>query len=383
MQSSERKIRVSIQLNQLGYGGTEKAVLTILKHIDLNRFHVQVILRSPGGPLKFFKYFILRFFFSHYRLMFNEKFVSPYARLDEFKRFAGGGVVIVSGWSGFRNAVERFRPDIVHFNRGLAKEFYSMKLNELRGPKFIETSIFGVCGPPVHVKQLSRVIFQSEWLLSNSALAKEVSSVRLYIPVELIRLGIGRARPSHSGGNDELTIGRLSRPSLDDGKVVANIILPLLDRNPNLVFKSMGSSDYFIRATKSHPRIIHVRPTVLERDIFDFLDSLDILLHYRLEGETFGLNIAEAMALGKPVVSHRSHIDNAQVEILTGFGEAGLIVDDPSNLGQFQEYLQALIDSRTLRDLLGRRGLSIARENFDPVLITRKLEAIYTDVILN
>jgi len=156
------RIRVLVQLNQLGYGGTEKAVLTILKNIDARRFHVQVICSSSGGALKFVKYFILKFFSSHYERMFKERFVTAYARLGDFQRFANGGLVRVSGWRGFRRAAEKFRPDIIHFNRGITKEFYSLKLDELQGPKFIETSIFGRSGPPDYLRHLSRAIFVSD-----------------------------------------------------------------------------------------------------------------------------------------------------------------------------------------------------------------------------
>jgi glycosyltransferase involved in cell wall biosynthesis len=376
-----RQVRVIIQLNQLGYGGTEKAVLTILKYIDPRRFHVQVIFTSSGGTLKFIKYFILKFFSSHYERMFKERFVTAYARLDDFRRFANGGLIRASGWGGFRKAVEEFRPDLIHFNRGVEKEFYSMRLNELQGPKFIETSIFGRSGPSNYVQQLSRAIFVSDWLLHSSTLAKEVPSVRLYNPVEAIQLVHNREMLSRSEGQDKLTIGRLSRPNLDDGRFVADVILPLLERNPNVFFRSIGSSDSFIRITSFHPRVSHSPPTVLEDDIFDFLEDLDVLLHYRVEGETFGLSIAEAMSLGKPVVSHRSEVDNAQVEILTAFGDAGLIVDNASSVEGFQELLQKLIDSQTLREALGRQGRAVANENFDPVLITRKLESLYIEVL--
>lgn len=375
------RIRVLIQLNQLGYGGTEKAVLTILKNIDTRRFHVQVICSSPGGPLKFVKYYIFKFFSSHYERMYKERFVTAYARLADFQRFANGGLIRVSGWRGFRKAAERFRPDIIHFNRGIEKEFYSLKLSELPGPRFIETSIFGRDGPPDYLRHLSRVIFSSDWLLKISPLSRALPSLRLYIPVELIGLTPPKPRSSRCERSGELVIGRLSRPNLDDGEFVARVILPLLDRNPGLRFKSLGSSDKFVRLTSSHPRIFHRLPTVLEEEIRDFLEDLDILMHYRVEGETFGLNIAEAMSLGKPVVSHISKVDNAQVELLTAFGDAGLVVNDATSVEEFQEHLQRLIDSQTLRESLGRRGRAVAKENFDPVLITRKLESLYMEVL--
>lgn len=54
-----------------------------------------------------------------------------------------------------------------------------------------------------------------------------------------------------------------------------------------------------------------------KEDIWDFYFTIDALAHFRLDGETFGLNIAEAMHAGKPVISHKSHIWNAHLEYLT------------------------------------------------------------------
>lgn len=52
-------------------------------------------------------------------------------------------------------------------------------------------------------------------------------------------------------------------------------------------------------------------------DIWDFYYSLDALAHFRKDGETFGLNIAEAMYAYNPIISHVSHIWNAHLEYLT------------------------------------------------------------------
>jgi hypothetical protein len=51
------------------------------------------------------------------------------------------------------------------------------------------------------------------------------------------------------------------------------------------------------------PNVRFMRDT---EDIWDFYYSLDALAHFRKDGETFGLNIAEAMYAYNPIISHVS-----------------------------------------------------------------------------
>jgi len=230
------------------------------------------------------------------------------------------------------------------------------------------------------LEKLSHVFFVSDWLMSKATWATALPSSRLYNPVALLdhegirdravfkALGVKRER---------ITIGRLTRPNLDNGEFVLRIVAPLLAVHSNLVFHSLGSSESFIRATLDEPRIVHFQPTTDEESVIGFLTELDVLLHYRAEGETFGLNVAEAMALGLPVVSHRSAIDNAQIELLTKYGQAGLVVDDITSPIEFQEKLTKLIYSRALRESLGQTGARVAQTHFLPKNIAQQLQSTW------
>ena len=110
------------------------------------------------------------------------------------------------------------------------------------------------------------------------------------------------------------------------------------------------------------------------------MDSLDVLLHYRIEGETFGLNIAEAMSRGVPVVTHRSSLDNAQIELLSRFRPSGL-VSDSLDVGDYSLAVTRLITDEGLRRALGSNGRITARENFSPAQLTRELESIYLRIL--
>ncbi len=59
--------------------------------------------------------------------------------------------------------------------------------------------------------------------------------------------------------------------------------------------------------------------------ISEFLNTLDLFAHGRADGETFGTVLAEAMMHGKPCLSHRSPVANAQPETM---GPAGLFAED-------------------------------------------------------
>jgi glycosyltransferase involved in cell wall biosynthesis len=64
------------------------------------------------------------------------------------------------------------------------------------------------------------------------------------------------------------------------------------------------------------PNIHFLKPSSEEKDIWAFHFSLDTLAHFRLDGETFGLNIAESMLAGNSIITHKSHIWNAHLEYL-------------------------------------------------------------------
>jgi glycosyltransferase involved in cell wall biosynthesis len=77
-----------------------------------------------------------------------------------------------------------------------------------------------------------------------------------------------------------------------------------------------------------------------KEDIWDFYYSLDALAHFRLDGESFGLNIAEAMYAGNPIISHISHIWNAHLEYLQPSFSRVTKKDD---VAQYTKYMKEFI----------------------------------------
>jgi len=103
---------------------------------------------------------------------------------------------------------------------------------------------------------------------------------------------------------------------------------------------------------------------------------LTFLAHARLDGETFGCVIAEAMIHGKPVVTHRSSIRNAQLELVDE--SCGFAVDQ-NDFKQYAAKLKVLMENRDLREKMGAAARKKAMENYEAGLIARKLEAMYLE----
>lgn len=78
-----------------------------------------------------------------------------------------------------------------------------------------------------------------------------------------------------------------------------------------------------------HPRIIYLNRIVGLKEKIKFIKTCDAMIHARKEGETFGLAVAEFSLLNKPVVTSKSAVDNAHIEML---GDRAIIFDSEKNL---------------------------------------------------
>ena len=84
--------------------------------------------------------------------------------------------------------------------------------------------------------------------------------------------------------------------------------------------------------TEKIPNVHFVKASGKEAKLWGFYEAMDVLAHFRKDGESFGLNIVEAMFCGKPVISHRSRQWNAHLEYLD---KSFSFVADTDNVGQY------------------------------------------------
>jgi len=71
-----------------------------------------------------------------------------------------------------------------------------------------------------------------------------------------------------------------------------------LDRRKDLYFLFLNTNPFI-----NHSRVIYLEPTYNLEKKYGFINSCDVMLHAREDGESFGQAIAEFLALNKPVIT--------------------------------------------------------------------------------
>jgi glycosyltransferase involved in cell wall biosynthesis len=106
-----------------------------------------------------------------------------------------------------------------------------------------------------------------------------------------------------------------------------------------------------------------------------FLNTLDVFAHGRADGETFGAVLAEAMMHGRPCLSHRSEVANAQPETM---GPAGLFAVD---VDDYAEKLELLLTDHDLAARLAAKARPHAERYYSLPSCVQRLEAGYERVL--
>lgn len=107
------------------------------------------------------------------------------------------------------------------------------------------------------------------------------------------------------------------------------------------------------------------------------------MAHFRRDGETSGVAIAESLMLGKPILTHRSNIWNAHLEYLND--SCALIadfdkVDDysvsmPTFIERFEKYPEKWSKMQIAVKKIGE-------DNFSPVIHSDKIRNIVANLII-
>jgi len=124
----------------------------------------------------------------------------------------------------------------------------------------------------------------------------------------------------------------------------------------NTTYVLLGGSSRYVAQAKALglKNFHHVPFSSNMKDVYKFLNTLDVYLHGRMDGEVNSQSIAEAMAFGKPVISHFGQTANGHVETI---GNAGFVH------GHFDSYIYEIMNFRDNKDFREWLG-NIARKRF-------------------
>ena len=322
-------------LTGLGYGGTETFLQLLAKYTDKDKFDVYYMYGDQQVSQDGVEDYTSRL------ATLLEGHVCPIR--FEYKRLDMQLPYIVHGMSpNFFQVLKDFQIDVlVTAGSGHASFPFSAVTN-------IPIIFVNVFGQPNMQKNIAY----------HLCISQEVAGkLRGFVPQEKIKVSYV---PSEFPDMQAQERGRKLRKSLDipdDALVFGRI-----GRNSNDIYDPIGITA-FSEVVKKHPDVHYliVSPSedlkkfVVEKNIphvhfipasgnlqnlWAFYYAMDILAHFRKDGESFGLNIAQAMLCGRPVISHRSRLWNAHLEYLTPDFSRVAEID---RADQYKEYMEWFI----------------------------------------
>ena len=377
--SYPEKIKILFHLNQLGYGGTEKAILTFCENLDRQRFIPCLYVYDKSKWIKKKLVWLSSFLSAKQKRKYQKKYVAPWARLERFQTVLGADKLFIGGLQTLASAVESVKPDIIHFNRGNWDGFFAQAIEKIPARvTCVETNIFGKPCDDSYLKRLSTVYFVSHWLLNKSPWHAGKGKV-LYNPIKS-PVSVENLRAILDIPANAFVLGRISRPDMIDDTFVLEVFDKLHKPDTYLIVLAATESIKEHARRNSHIKLIDA--TTNERILSQFYNSLDVLLHRRIDGETFGMNIAEAMIHGKPVISHFSHVDNAQAELLhAGQNQAVGFVARENDQAEYLGYIQKLYADKPLAKQMGNNAEQRANALYQEQVVTRFLENEYLNLL--
>lgn len=106
------------------------------------------------------------------------------------------------------------------------------------------------------------------------------------------------------------------------------------------------------------PNVHFLPPSGDEKDVWAFHYALDALAHFRLDGESFGLNIAESMIAGNPILTHKSHIWNAHLEFLN---PSFTFISEKDDVNSYAKNMSSIIDSKVNNSIVDMKNASFSQ----------------------
>jgi glycosyltransferase involved in cell wall biosynthesis len=363
------KINVLQVCNQLGVGGTEKALQNFSEHLNKKYFNVSICGLLNGG---------LR------------------ATLLQKKGF---DVDIV--FSDQQRLIDLLREkdiDIVHIHRsGKEEPFIITAAQKAKVPVIIETNVFGLVDESKTGRSIDHHLFVSkmcalryqkctglspkEFFIKNKVLYNPVN-INDFNSTNISDIQQERIKQKFGLDNKAFIIGRVGRPDLGKwGDLCAKMMRYLDGKTQNIQYVIVGAPEQKIKKIQrnktSSKSFIFLLP-LSEEDLLEFYTIIDVLAHSSKMGESFGYTLAEAMAAQKPVVVNSTPLsDNAQIELVDN-NKTGFIANSPQS---YAEAITCLIHNRKTAQELGLGGYEKVQKQYNAVGTTRLLEKVYLDLL--
>ena len=358
-------IKILHYLRNLDLGGTAKTCQLFFEHATKEDFEVCLVYEKTGDQI----------------------------RLEEFVKGSSvcrGNLYEINSYTQSRfdarplqTIIDEHQIDILHVYRSGYSEPPDPGI-DVNVSHFIETNVFGFIDLN---DKIDRTLFMSKWLMNHAV--RNLNHPRFDFvnnPVEM---------PSSSQtllireqwGKNVIVLGRVGRP--DNGiynAVHVEAARLLRMQGYDVRFLVVAPPSNMIHDLAKYDIPFHmIEPTTNPLLLSMAYNSMDIYAHARADGETFGVNIAEAMIHGLPVVTHIATpsfygmgVFQSQTELVDN-GKNGFVVqNDPAS---YAHALQVIIDNPELRDKFKDHSFKKATDQYHVIPCMKKLENIYRGVV--
>jgi len=179
-----------------------------------------------------------------------------------------------------------------------------------------------------------RYVFISEWLAKTCGYHKQEDFLPFVVELPDIENDMRRVLkipPTHvvygrHGGEDEFNI-----------PYVHQAIKEALETTPDIWFLFLNTKHFI-----EHERVLYLEKMWSTTSIRKFINTCDYMIHARVNGESFGLAIAQFLYCNKPVITWADGIDKNHLEMCSDKGiyyQSGkelkeILRELPRNMGQ-------------------------------------------------
>jgi len=345
------RIKVGYYVHEWNYAGTARSHERIIAGLDSSKFKPYVFYWNACN--------------TNTRLSDVKSIVEdkngemvPFSRSNEKSGPEGAYTPLTTD---FHLKVEELGLDIMHVGRGGHNEW---PFNRRMCPVQMETNIFGDNQADTF---LDWSIPISNWVMARRGRGDAV----VYNPIPEAVLEGDNLREELNIPEDALVCGRIGRPG-NWSKHGLEGFKAILNENPNSYYIIVSPCPEDLRVVENEriPNVVFVGTVSDDKIIEKFHRTIDIFLHYRSDGETFGTAIAQAMSYGIPVVSHDSPVYNAQEEVIGDGGFVATFVEG------YADYATRLVDPE-VRRIIGARARNMFLMNYLQENIVRRYEREY------
>jgi glycosyltransferase involved in cell wall biosynthesis len=372
----DRKHRILFIEHAVGIGGGQLGVLDLLKELDTGRFEPVVTCVAEGELARRFRSLGVQVEILDIRRVLRRNPVHTLARMRDLSRL-----------------IQSHGVDLIHVNAMKALLFCGL-IARLHGVPVIwhchVPSDFRGLFDPAGSAIARTIIANSESVMgrfSGSWIARGKARL-MYEAIDFSGLQPDRSGVKvrrELGIEDHATvIGTVGRLVEEKGIEYALAAMPgIIDGKPDtallIVGEGVGPDCQYSRRLKAMASDLgisrHVRFAGFRSDVGECFGAMDIVLMPSLR-EGFGRTVAEAMAMGKPVIASRV----GGIPEIIDDGTTGILVP-PEDSMSIAAAVRALTEDpeRALR--MGKAGRLSVLRRFDVKILARTVEGIYSDIL--